>query len=194
MKMTALLALFIMLSLSSAVVIDATVGESANQTAAEKCKEADVQAIYFCSGDVVKVVSSVPGEGSTFYKPDGTFAVCPDVAPSQMGAACMYMMTPNYCPNQVDCSVFIAPEPQAQNESEVNETEASPKPPANQTVSEQQPPAKNETASSGMEVPKYTGESESLLGYMAVVIAALGIAAVAVLFFLFKKSLAEDEA
>jgi hypothetical protein len=191
MKMAALFMLLVMLSLSSAVVIDATVGESANQTAAEKCKEADVREIYFCSGDVVRVVSSVPGEGSTFYKPDGTSVVCPDVAPSQMGAACMYMMTPNYCPNQVDCSSFLPPEPPIQNESEVNETETPEKPPANQTVPEQKPPVKNETKSPPVEPPKYTGESESLLGYMAIVIAVLGIAAVAVLFFLFKKSLTE---
>ena len=69
------LLLIFMLPLSFATVIEVGEGvaesgdagsEFVNVTAEEMCQEENVQAVYRCLGNVVRVVSSVPGEGSTF--------------------------------------------------------------------------------------------------------------------------------
>lgn len=201
MMQTSILALLLMLSLSSAVIIES--GDNgvqfANDTAALKCTEAGVQAVYSCIGNVVRVVSTVPGEGSTFYKPDGKVVVCPDVSPTEMGAECVQMMVPNYCPIQAECGASTAPEefPGSNTSGSVNESGPQDTLPADSGIPVVEPEAKAPPKigdSAGIRMPGYTGEGESLLGYLAGFIAALGIAAVGILFVLFRKSLAEDEA
>ncbi|MBU0591178.1 hypothetical protein KKF81_04950 [Candidatus Micrarchaeota archaeon] len=97
--------MLLMFSASFAVLIVSGDGgiEFAERTVVEKCAEPNVKAVYTCLGNVIRVVSSVPGQGSTFYKPDGKIVDCPIVAPTDMGAECLQMMTPNYCPVQADC-------------------------------------------------------------------------------------------
>jgi|GEM_PF-4249984 len=96
----------------------------------QKCAEPNVAAVYLCSGNVVQVVSSVQGEGSTFYKPDGRAVYCPDVPPADMGAECVQLFGPNLCTPDNVCP------PPAQNTG----TGAAPQ--------EAQPPKKNQTSQS----------------------------------------------
>jgi|GEM_PF-3337725 len=74
------------------------------------CGQENVANIYIC-GDHVKVVSSLDGGGSSFYKLgqyDGTR--CPIVAPDSMSAECRLLMMGNNCVEQeVDCGTLAAP-------------------------------------------------------------------------------------
>lgn len=205
--------LLFMLSLSYAGIIESGDGGAgfAASTSAEKCQGADVQAVYTCIGNVVRVVSSVPGEGSTFYKPDGKVVECPVVAPSEMGAECLQLMTPNYCPTEAKCGTSkqsefpgqsTAPEQTGdagyyvipgQAASDANKTNESIAP----TPAPQPKPQKTGSAAakpSQLEVPATSGTNgiDGALGYMVYVVAFLGIVSVGVLFMLFKNSLAEE--
>ncbi len=179
-----------------------------NDTAAAQCKAPDVQAVYKCLGNIVRVVSTVPGEGSTFYKPDGKVVHCPVVSPSQMGAECLAMMGPNYCPVQAECgespapvvfpgqngtpeqtgntTAYIVPGKEA---SPQNDTQLAP-PPA---------PQKPETRTSvigqnNLDMPVSSkNDLDSPIGYLVYIVIAMGIGAVGLLFFLFKNSISEDE-
>lgn len=99
------LALLALVSLSfPAIVTSGDAGESwAQEFASGKCGEGGYAAVYICLGNVVKAVSEVPGAGSTFYKPDGSAVDCPVVAPTEMGAACVQLTMPNYCPGETVC-------------------------------------------------------------------------------------------
>jgi hypothetical protein len=205
------LSLLLMLAASFAYVIES--GDSgkqfAEETAAEKCAEPEVQAVYKCFGNVVRVVSTVPGEGSTFYKPDGKVVRCPVVSPSEMGAECLQMMKPNYCPEQEVCGESPAPEVfPGQNDTpeqvgdldyyivegqaasdEKNDTVEVQEP---QQVKKKEPLALKENE---LEAPVAAKNNVDWpLGYLAVVVLLLGVGAVGVLFMLFKNSLAEEEA
>jgi len=214
-KYLSLLLLFV-LPASFAVIIVQSGDEGAafvNETAAKMCQGPDTQAVYKCSGNVVRVVSSLSGGGSTFYKPNGKVVVCPIVPPPQMGAECLQMMTPNYCPIQAECGASPAPEVfpgqngtpeqtgdqdayivpgEAASENFTNDTAPPPKP-------EPYVPKKKTTAmnNSGLdaEAPvKSSGDLDSPFGYLFFVILMLGVSAVGVLFMLFKNSISEDEA
>ena len=208
----ALLAVLLLVTSSFAAIIES--GDNGEQfaidTAAAMCNGENVQAVYHCLGNIVRVVSSVEGEGSTFYKPDGRVIHCPVVPPSQMGAECLQMMTPNYCPTEAECG--NAPVPQVfpgQNDTpeqtgdedyyiidgeevvpqdEEPETEVMPEP--------QEQPAKSGTApkleNSEEEIPAATeNKVDNLLSDLTLVILVLGVVSVAVLFMLFKKSINE---
>jgi hypothetical protein len=182
-----------------------------NETAAAKCQEPNVQAVYKCLGNVVRVVSTLPGEGSTFYKPEGKVVHCPVVPPAEMGAECIQMMTPNFCPVQAECGVSPAPEVfpgqndtpeqtgdadyyivpgQAASDNLTNDTAAPPpQPPAE--------PKKKTTVvkNNELEAPVTSKSNvDSPLGYLLYVVLFLGVAAVGVLFMLFRNSLSEEEA
>ena len=51
------------------------------------CADSKVDGVYSC-GDVLQVVSKVPGAGSTYYKADGSSFRCPVVAPDSMSQEC----------------------------------------------------------------------------------------------------------
>lgn len=204
----------LMLTASFAFVIESGDGgrEFLSNMSAQKCAEENVQAVYECLGNVVRVVSSLSGEGSTFYKPDGRVIECPVVAPSDMGAECLQMMGPNYCPTEAECG--NAPAPQifpGQNDTAeqtgdddyyIIEGEAA-SAPANITVQEPDPlppePPMKKTVT-GAEDGEFeagvatTGNFDAPLGYLVYVVLLLGVGAVGVLFMLFKNSLAEEEA
>jgi hypothetical protein len=216
MRWVGYLSLLLMLSASFAAIIESGDNGAAfvDETAAAKCQEPDVQAVYKCLGNVVRVVSSVPGEGSTFYKPDGRVVSCPVVAPKDMGLAggeCMTLMVPNYCPTQAECGA--APVPQVfpgQNDTAEqtgdsdyyiiegqgasgNTTEAAPASPA-----ETKPAPKKSTVpmNNELEIPSGSvgsaGNLDKPLGYLVYIVLLLGVGSVGVLFFLFKNSMADE--
>ncbi len=208
------LLLLLVLPLSFAAIIESgdNGADFVEKTAAAKCLEPNTQAVYKCLGNVVRAVSSVPGEGSTFYKPEGKVISCPVVPPSEMGAECLQMMTPNFCPVQAVCGVSPAPEVfpgqndtpeqvgdtdyyivpgQAANENSSAEVAPPPPPPKPPQQMKKTTVAQNNT----LEAPvSSTNNLDSPLGYLVWVILLLGVAAVGVLFMLFRNSLAEDEA
>ncbi len=214
MKSIILLAILLLFTTSFAAIIES--GDNgvqfAEDTAAAYCHAENVQAVYHCLGNVVRVVSTVEGEGSTFYKPSGVVVHCPVVAPTDMGAECLQMMTPNYCPTEAECG--DAPVPQVfpgQNDTPEqtgdedyyiidgeaasdNITEEAPEPvvieePEESYIPEKEPPelVKNEEV-----LPAATeNKVDNLLGDLAIVILVLGVLAVVILFMLFKKSINE---
>lgn len=206
-----LLALILMLSLSFAILISGDAGKQfAVDKAASLCGQANVSAVFICNGNVVRAVYSVSSAGSTFYKPDGEVINCPDVPAPQMGAECLQMMMPNYCPQQENCGASNATSyfpPNNLNQSVVtNQTGPSPVQnqtagenqtvPQNQTAAENQTPSNtpgNGSATTQPEVPNEvkTG-TENPLGYMLPVLVLLGIVALVVLFLLFKNSIQHD--
>lgn len=184
-----------------------------NRTAMEKCSEQNVQAVYKCLANTVRVVSSVSGEGSTFYKPEGKVVSCPIVAPSAMGAECLQMMTPNFCPVQAECGFSIAPEifPGANDTPEqtgdadayiVSGESASDNAAEPAELQEPEPePAvgvvQKTTAIENHEfdAPTTTKNNvDSPLGYLVYVVLLLGLGSVGVLFMLFRNSLADEDA
>ncbi|VVC02908.1 Uncharacterised protein [Candidatus Bilamarchaeum dharawalense] len=197
--------LVLMLSLSSAAIWESgDAGKAfAKNTATAMCNEPDVAAVYICNGNVVRVVSSLLGAGSTFYKPDGRVVKCPVVAPTAMGAECLQMMTPNYCPQEEKCGdsnvtdIFpgqndTQPEEPVVTPSEPPETkppeDTGPKPPENNVIQ----PADDlpEEVPPGTTVIK-TG-TENPIGFLLPVVLLLGVAAVIILFLLFKNSIQHD--
>ena len=198
--------LITMLSVSFAYVLETGDGskEYAEQTAADKCNEENVQAVYLCLGNTVRVVSSVSGEGSTFYKPDGTEVHCPVVPPSEMGAECLKLMMPNYCPTEAECGESPAPQVfPGQNDTPeqtgdldyyiVNETVAS------DAEEEAVVPAKTEPKPSSVkgsehetEIPTASPSGiDAALNNLVAVVLLLGMLSVGILFMLFKSSLQE---
>jgi len=214
-KHLSLLLLFVLPASFAVIIVESGDNGAAflNKTASEKCQEPNTQAVFKCFGNVVRVVSSVPGEGSTFYKPNGKVVECPVVAPQDMGAECLQMMTPNYCPEQAECGFSPAPEVfPGQNDTpeQTGDTsyyvvpgQAASDNPANETelqAPEQKPPAKPMEKSTAIgnqefEAPAPTKNNvDSPLGYLVYVVLLLGVGAVGVLFMLFRNSLADDDA
>ena len=207
------LTVLLMLSVSYAAIVESGDNgkEFAATTIAAKCKENHVQAVYGCIGNVVRVVSTVSGEGSTFYKPDGRAVECPVVSPGEMGAECLQLMTPNFCSSQEVCGQSPAPEvfpgqngspEQTGNEDyyivEGKAASDSSKKNTTNTTASLTPKLPNVTLppdSANLEIPATNGSNniDTVLGYIVYIVAFLGIASVGVLFLLFKNSVAENE-
>ena len=197
-------AFFVLLMLSvsftaSVIIESGDNGEQfAKDTVEEQCHGENVQAVYHCFGNVVKVVSSLEGAGSTFYKPDGSVVVCPVAAPSAMGAECVQMLYPNYCPAQAECGAspeepFVGQNNVTEEEPAVVEPEpepvVEPVPPAEpyQPSKPAQPPPRNEE-----EIPAASQNNfDTAFSDLTLIIVLLGVASIVVLFMLFKKSIAE---
>ncbi len=216
-----ILVILILASVSFAFVIHSGDGGIvfANQKAAEMCGAENVKAVYTCNGNVVRVVSSISGEGSIFYKPDGRVISCPVVEPTKMGAECLQMMIPNYCPAQAKCGSSVAPDvfpgqndtPEQTGDSDyyvvtekvdntkLNEnTESTPKNtpamPNPKTISKSTS-AIVKTPSEGSEIHSaFAIDAKTILDNLVYLLLMLGIFSVAVLFMLFKKSINEDAA
>ncbi len=211
LSLTVVLVLLSSLSFADIISSGDSGAQFVNDTAAAQCRQPDVQAVYKCLGNIVRVVSTVPGGGSTFYKPDGRVIHCPVVPPSQMGAECLSLMGPNYCPEQAECgespapavfpgqnntpeqtgdaSAYIVPGKAASDPQ--NETSLAPAP-APQPL----PTAKTSVIKpNSLEAPDSAPKTnlDSPLGYLVYIVIALGIGSVGLLFFLFKNSISEDE-
>lgn len=74
----------------------------ATEVALEKCAEKEVVAVFICNGNVVKVTSLVSGSEVVFYKPNGRIIPCVG-EPKDMGAECVQMLHPNFCPGKSVC-------------------------------------------------------------------------------------------
>ncbi len=197
MKIIGLLFALVILStsVSAAIIMSGDAGEGwARELAAEKCLGEDVGAVYICLGNVVRVVSTVPGAGSTFYEPDGNVAQCPLVSPSEMGAECVQMTMPNYCPEEVVCGepeehVFPGhsdyeeemEEPDVQPEVPVEEPEEEP-----EVVPVEEEP--EETTTPPQPVRRTADDTESIFDSLSLLVLGLGIVAIAVVYLLFRRT------
>ncbi|MDD5340037.1 MAG: hypothetical protein PHV13_02190 [Candidatus ainarchaeum sp.] len=186
--------LFMLLCSSFAAILES--GDSGVQFAADvsaaKCAEAGVQAVYLCSGNVVRVVSA---DGSAFYKPEGKIVRCANVAPSQMGAECMQMMTPNYCPVKADCGVSNATATFPGNTTNASTAQvrdlSSPSVPAVTPVKASAKPLA-ESKKTDIVIPAAAPSSfEFSMDSLAIVVLLLGAVSVGVLFTMFKNSISE---
>jgi hypothetical protein len=195
------LILLMLLSASFAAVAEAgnwaateTGNSNTTANAATRCGP-DVQAVYACSGDTVKAVSS---DGSTFYKPDGRIITCPNAAPTQIGAECVQLLMPNYCPTQVTCEAV----------QDQNAPVGAPGNVTNGTVSvangSSEAPAPVTAAAKAPTVPAATANKEDIvlpaaapsttnfsMDNLALVVLLLGAVSVGVLFTMFKNSISE---
>ncbi len=173
----------------------------------EMCSSANVQAVYICIGNVVRVVSSLPGAGSTFYKPDGEVVECPIATPTQIGASCVQLLMPNFCPSTSVCgnstsqifpgmngsaeqtgnsTYYIVP---GQGASSNNST-VSPTPNVSAPVKKAAAPQIENNVT--ITPPTPVSGLDSITGYLAYVILFLGIVAVVLLFMMFRKSITEE--
>ncbi len=179
-------------ALCHAVIIESgDAGASfATNTSLAKCSEANVAGVYLCTGNVVKAVSSLPGAGSTFYKPDGRVISCPVVAPSQRSGECVQLASPNICGNESVCKAQQAPP--------ANETQqpapppVAPPPKKNVTAQPAQPqptaPAGNSTTIVTQKKIEAPGQSDMLvLGIL--VVGMLGLAA---LHYMYRKTRGQE--
>ena len=179
----------------------------AQSKSAQMCNSANVQAVYVCIGNVVRVVSSVPGAGSTFYKPDGEVVQCPVATPTQIGASCVQLLMPNFCPAQGVCgnsstqifpgtngsaeqtgnsTYYIVP---GQGASSNNSTVSTP----NVTMPVKQEIPAPMTPNNVTITPMNSGNGlDNITSYLAYVIFFLGVVAVVLLFMMFRKSLSEE--
>lgn len=198
--------LVLVLSLSFAVVVESGDAgkEFAKNTTIKMCSEPDTAAVYLCNGNVVRVVSSTPGAGSTFYKPDGRVVKCPEVAAPAMGAECLQLMMPNYCPQKEECgesnvtTVFpgndleppvVEPEPENDTGDVVTPPEPPPTPPVTPPVVEPVTPVPNDN---GASITVIKTGTENPLNFLLPVVLLLGVAAIIILFMLFKNSIHHD--
>lgn len=170
--------------------------EFANSTASAKCNEEDTQAVYICSGNVVRVVSYAGT--STFYRPGGSVVHCSSPSTS---AECFQMLTPNYCQNQVECGneTYVSPPEEEEAVPTEQPTPPPPPPPATATEnisnqSQTSPPQPNVTrrTTNDLTAPTPTPSNfEFSLDSLVTVLLVLAVVSVVLLFSLFKKSLVE---
>jgi len=68
------------------------------------CEKENVSKVYIC-GDYIRVVSSLLGGGSSFYKNSASFApiLCPLVAPDSMSEECRSLTLGNNCTEKEIC-------------------------------------------------------------------------------------------
>ncbi|MGV8084911.1 MAG: hypothetical protein ACP5N9_01520 [Candidatus Bilamarchaeum sp.] len=205
MKNTILLVLLLTISLGFAYTVtfqSGDAGESfARNTSMQKCSEAGVNTVFTCSGNVVRVNWTDSSRGLTFYKPDGRVVNCPPVPPTQAGADCFQMQTPNYCQERVVCSVVSQPPqpvnntPQPTPNPRPTPTQNTTTPPVNNTPVPTPELTPNSTVSNPLvpsaPTPSPNANSTFALDNLMWIIIALGIIALAILFALFKRSIAE---
>lgn len=204
MSVARALFIFLMLVISSfAAVVEAGDWASidnawnASDAAAARCAEPGTQAVYACSGSVVKAV--LADATAVFYKPDGKVVTCPAVAAAKMGAECVQMLIPNYCTSQVSCEpagTAIANATASTTNSSsaqgaqgaVNATNASAAMPQAQAA----PAMSGHDVRTEMVIPAPApAASDFSMDGLAAVVFLLGAVSVGVLFAMFKNSISE---
>lgn len=183
----------------SAIWESGDAGESfAQEKSQEMCAQPGVEAVYICLGNSVKVVWEDESRGCTFYEPEGNVVECPDVAPTDMGAECMQMMMPNYCPDESVCGQAQPQEfpGETYNENQEYEEEESPsekeeatQPPEEETPEQQetQQTGYQETTETSAPAAQTKETSETAMDNLVWIVLFLGVATVAVLYLMFKK-------
>ncbi len=190
---------------AQAIILESGDGgaEFAAKLSVEKCREDGTKEVYICTGNAVKVISSVEGKGSTFYKPDGRVISCPDVAPTEMGGECIQMFTPNYCPEEPLCAVSakqsspepateVEPEPlQEQATTETGDSDETTVSEPEKTTEKKKNTSETET---GREMDIPTAQNavfDQALDNLSLIVILLGVVALALLFTMFKNSISE---
>ena len=176
---------------------------------AQMCNSTNVQAVYVCTGNVVRVVSSIAGEGSTFYKSDGRVVQCPVAVPSKIGGECMELMMPNFCPSESVCgnstaavqifpgtngsaeqtgnaTYYIIPGQGLKNDSKLS----APTEPPQVNTEKAVEAVKNDLS---VMPPNSGTRFDAIAGYLAYVVLFLGIVSVSLLFMMFKNSLTDED-
>jgi hypothetical protein len=180
--------LLILLSASFAAVVEIGLATpepiSTAPTDLVNCGGSGWQAAYLCIGNVEKVVSS---NGSTFYKPDGRIVSCPNAAPAQIGAECVQLLMPNYCPTELKCGV------QVQNQSSVVSGNLSKGLQTPSVLASDKPLAPAPTAKvESIVIPVASSSiADFSMDSLALVVLLLGAVSVGVLFTMFKNSISE---
>ncbi len=192
------LVLILISAVSVAVIVDSSDAAKAwaNTTALAKCSEQNVDAVYTCSGNVVRVVSFLDGGGSTYYRQDGKVTTCPLVAPGATTAECQMFSTPNYCVNTPVCRGSTTP---TQPEQQTNQT---PTVPSTQNVTRPTQPASDQTAPSPIapQPPVNTPpaakppsnqntSAQNPVDNLLLIVVGLGLVSIIVLFTLFRNTL-----
>ncbi|MBI5228450.1 hypothetical protein HY988_07705 [Candidatus Micrarchaeota archaeon] len=192
----------LIISASFAQIIETQPGDNGKQfasdTSAAKCKDTNAKAVYVCYGNVVKVVWKDSAQGSTFYKPDGQVVNCPPGTPAQMGAQCLQMMTPNYCPGSSQCGSSppetfpgLNPVPSDNTSKNVTPTTPAPEPTpvVKPTPNPEPTPAKNNTIVDNSGSPSYPANVDNNFNNLILVLIVIAIVAIIVLFTMFRSSL-----
>lgn len=190
----AALAVFCLAAMCHAEVQSGGNGSSfAANVSLAQCGQSDVSAVYICSGNVVEAVSSVPGAGSTFYRPDGMVIDCPAVAISNRSAECVQFANPNICGNVSVCTGQQAPATNVSQQPAPQPPQTQPtengtlQPQANQSqVSQPQttvPPANVTTI-----VTKRTIQGPDQSGIIVLGILVIGMFGLAALHYMYKKT------
>lgn len=184
------------LNAGTPVIESGDAGESfAEQKSQEMCSQPGVDAVYVCLGNTVKVIWQEEGRGCTFYEPEGNVVECPLVAPTEMGAECVQLMHPNYCP---EVSVCGETPPQefpggVEYQDEVEEPGEEPEeaiaPPVGDSEEEQAPaeveePVREEPAGPTAEAKE---TSETAMDNLVGIVLLLGVATIVVLYLMFKR-------
>ncbi len=206
-------------SVSNATILTSGDGgeEWAENLSEEKCREEGVSSVYICNGNVVKVIHSAESEGSTFYKPEGKVIDCPLVPPSEMGAECIQMTMPNFCPSDSICgetdeqtfpghSDFdeeLKKSDEAEDEDQTEEASEDLNAVDENTVADnsQEEGAVEESSENKTEEDDDPSEEEpeerkkpapgSILDNLALVVLGLAVLSVLVLYLLFRKTIGE---
>lgn len=165
----------------------------AQQKSQEMCTEPGVDSVYICLGNVVKVDWQEEGRGSTFYEPEGNTVECPLAAPTEMGAECVQLMHPNYCPDESVCGEVTQQEfpGGVEYQEEVEEAEEVTEEPVQppEEVTEEEPdvvvtPAEEETPAPTADTRE---PSETAIDNLVWMVLGLGVLTIVVLYFMFKR-------
>lgn len=116
MRARLFLILMVFACLLSGLVASSTAG-FAQKKAEEMCANPQVEKVFICSGEMVKVVWADKDKGYTFFKPDGTVVDCKTLEYGKATAQCLQLAPQNLCPNEIKC----VREEQPKNESETTQ-------------------------------------------------------------------------
>ncbi len=201
MSAKSIFVLLLLIAFSWGLIISGDAGEKwAKEKSEEMCGRSDVAGVYICLGNTVDVVWKDKSKGSTFYRPDGRVVDCPPDQPTNMGAECMQLMMPNYC--TLDDNVCGERPPEEfpggiKTEEQQEPVQPIPQPPQQPSEQPQIRPSQQQNISSEVSLippslPSRKEEATTTIGgtldNLIIVIFVLGVIALVVLYFAFKKT------
>lgn len=192
-----LLFAILLVGMVSAAIIES--GDAGERFAAEKademCKEPGVESVHICLGNTVRVVWSDESRGVTFYEPEGNIRDCPPVAPAQMGAECMQLMHPNYCPEESVCGEDEKVEFPGGTEGEIIYDGVPVEEEEEETEVITTPDEVEEEEEKGEIIVPFTGDTTTTAGtegeaydWLVILVVVLALVAVVLLYFAFRRT------